>query len=208
MIKKPGKYDLIAPIYDKIDSYYEKNIYSKMRAKYITRIANSSILEIGVGSGKNLKYYHELNDEIIAIDKSLGMLRQASKKLNTLDPVMKKKIKLKKGSVNKNHKKNNFSHIIATFVLCTNNDPTELIHQIYDVLDTDGELILFEWMPLRNGIRWVSLRVINPLLQYLLGVSVYRKPSLKYFSKKRWKLIKKEFFDEENVVLILKKKVI
>lgn len=204
--QKIGHYDMIAGIYDKFDTHYEKQIYSKMRAKYITEITNSTILEVGVGTGKNLQYYNRENKQIIAIDKSLGMIQQAIKKLNTLHPSLRRVIKLKIVPINWNLKKNNFSHIVATFVLCTNDDPTELISKIYNALDENGKLVLFEWIPTRKGIRGLSLRVINPILHYFLGVSAYRKESLKYFQKTKWKLIKKEYFGQENIAVILTKR--
>ena len=205
MSNKVGKYDLIAKFYDKFDEYYETRIYNKMRSKYIKPIMDSNVLEIGVGTGKNLRYYNQSNN-ILAIDSSLKMLKEAKKKIFLLPEQNQKQIKLRKISKNWNLKANFFSYIVASFVLCTNTDPSDLIRKIFHSLEPNGKLILFEWIPPKKSTRLLVLKMLHPFLRYFLGVSVHRNHSLKYFSRNRWTLIKKEFFDSENVVIILQKK--
>ncbi len=206
MNQKIGLYDVIARFYDKFDGYYEQHIYSKMRAKYLTEIKNNTVLEVGVGTGKNLEYFDDSNEEILCIDISQGMINEAKRKLKNLPLNLQKIVTLKKVPRKWNLKHEKFQYVIATFVLCTNDDPTDLIKRIYSALEPAGELILFEWIPTTGGLRGLSLRALNPFLHYFLGVSVTRKNSLQYFNKNNWTLIKKEFFDAENAVLLLQKR--
>lgn len=205
MSKKVGKYDLIAKYYDFFDNYYENKIYHKMRGKYIEQIKDSKILELGVGTGKNLQYYDQSN-KILAIDLSSKMLQEASKKLFSLPVKNQQQIELRQISSKWNLKENSFNFVVASFVLCTIVDPSDLIKNIFNSLKPNGKLILFEWMPPKDSSRLLILKMFHPFLKYFLGVSVYRNNSLKYFDRKNWSLINKEFFDPENVVLILQKK--
>lgn len=206
MSKKVGKYDLIAKYYDNFDSYYENKVYHKMRGKYIEEIKNSNILEVGVGTGKNLQYYDQSN-RILAVDSSAEMLKEAKKKIFSLPIQNQKKIELKKISNGWDLMPNFYNYVIASFVLCTNSDPSKLIKNVFESLEPNGKLILFEWVPPKNSSRLLILKMLHPFLKYFLGVSVYRDQSLKYFDKQKWSLVTKEFFDSENVVFVLQKKV-
>lgn len=208
MNQKIGLYDTIARFYDKFDSYYEEHIYSKMRAKYLTKITYKTVLEVGVGTGKNLEYFNDSNTKIVGIDISEGMIKQATRKLQSLPLDLQKIISLQKVDRRWDLKHQKFQYVIATFVLCTNDDPTDLIQRIFSILEPSGILILFEWIPTIKGFRGLSLRAINPILHYFFGISAYRKMSLRYFHKDKWELIKKEFFGSENIVLVLQKKSI
>jgi len=50
------KYDRIAPIYELIYLPFELLIFKKWRKEAISSL-NGKILEVGVGTGRNMKYY-------------------------------------------------------------------------------------------------------------------------------------------------------
>lgn len=206
MRRKIGLYNKIAKYYDIFDSFYEKKIYHTMREKYITRITNAKILEVGVGTGKNLPYYSSNNELIIGIDQSVSMIREAYKKKKNLPLEVSRIIKLYHVNETWHFKENEFDVVVATFVLCTNDDPTYLIQNIFRTLKQDGLLLLFEWVPNDKGLRKTFLKIIHPIVHFFLGVSVYRSNSLHYFNKSDWIFQTKEFFDRENIVVLLKKK--
>jgi demethylmenaquinone methyltransferase/2-methoxy-6-polyprenyl-1,4-benzoquinol methylase len=197
----------VAPFYDKFDSYYEKLFYQHMREKYIRKITESNILEIGVGTGKNLAYYDISNKKITGIDLSKNMINQANHKLLNLSKSKIKKINLNVVNEKWHFPKESFDFLVATFVLCTNNNPIDLINQMYNVLKPEGKLLLFEWIPIKVGIYGFVLRLVNPLIKFFLGPSVYRKKSINFFKKTKWQLLNKEFFGPENAVFVLQKKI-
>ena len=206
MKRKIGLYNKIAFIYDLFDLFYEKKLYHKMREKYITILKDSKILEVGIGTGKNLPYYSATNKLIIGIDQSVSMICEAYKKKKNLPVEVSRIIKLYHVNETWYFKENEFDVVVATFVLCTNDDPTYLIQNIFRTLKQDGLLLLFEWTPIEKGLRKTVLKIVHPFLHFFLGVSVYRLNSLHYFKKSDWIIHSKEFFDDENVVLTLKKK--
>ncbi|MHA2250793.1 MAG: class I SAM-dependent methyltransferase [Candidatus Kariarchaeaceae archaeon] len=82
-MKKAGLYHKIAKIYDIIDYPSELMFYQHMRKHWIERLQNERILEIGVGTGKNFKYYNTTN-KIVGIDNNIQMLNQSKRKLRGL----------------------------------------------------------------------------------------------------------------------------
>jgi ubiquinone/menaquinone biosynthesis C-methylase UbiE len=69
------KYDRIAPIYELIDLPLELLIFKKWRREALSRL-NGKILEVGVGTGRNMKYYPPCC-LITGVDNSKGMLGKA-----------------------------------------------------------------------------------------------------------------------------------
>lgn len=206
LIKKIGLYNAIAPYYDYLDSFYENLVYRNMRAKYISQITDSRILEVGIGTGKNLKYYNLNNKEIIGIDISIKMLQEAKKRLVDSSRELRNLVQLKQVQSIRDLEKNSFDYVVATFVLCTNDEPKEIIDEILTVLKPGGKVLLFEWIPEFTGSRAIALHFIHPFLHFFFGVSVYRKNSLRSFSKNNWKFLKVESFGTENKAVLIQKK--
>ena len=75
-----GSYHLISSIYEKLDGLSELQYHKNMREDWIAPSRDEKIIELGVGIGKNLPYYHHSND-IIAIDACPQMLLEARKKI-------------------------------------------------------------------------------------------------------------------------------
>lgn len=73
-----SKYNRIAPIYELIDLPLEIFFFRKWRKEALSDLSGK-VLEIGVGSGRNLKYYPS-NALVTGIDASEGMLEKAREK--------------------------------------------------------------------------------------------------------------------------------
>ena len=67
------RYNRIAPFYDQFESPMELFNYSRWRAKLRQYIpSKGTILEVGVGTGKNLPFYNK-HLKIVAVDVSKKM---------------------------------------------------------------------------------------------------------------------------------------
>nr|WP_255680713.1 class I SAM-dependent methyltransferase [Methanosarcina sp. DH2] len=73
------KYNRIAHIYEAIDLSLELFFFRKCRKEALSGLSGK-VLEVGMGSGRNLKYYPS-NAQVTGIDNSEGMLEEARKKL-------------------------------------------------------------------------------------------------------------------------------
>ncbi|WP_263790023.1 class I SAM-dependent methyltransferase [Salinibacter sp.] len=71
-----GRYDTIAPLYDLMEWPVEQWLYRSWRHELWAEIKGPKVLEIGVGTGKNIPYYPD-DVHVTSIDLSPGMLRRA-----------------------------------------------------------------------------------------------------------------------------------
>ncbi|MEA3439471.1 MAG: class I SAM-dependent methyltransferase [Chloroflexota bacterium] len=70
-----SRYQRIAPFYDLIETLPEK-FYTSWRRRLWPLVQGPDVLEVGVGTGKNMPYYpHDIR--ITAIDLAPGMLERA-----------------------------------------------------------------------------------------------------------------------------------
>lgn len=182
-------YTYIARYYDLMDFPFEKSIYQNLRKKWISKISNEKILEIGVGTGKNLFYYSSSN-VVLGIDTNYNMIKRASlrlkrKKLNKTNIRLKfiKKFPDKKIFVE------DFTYIIATFVFCTLPDPNEILDKISSSVLPNTKILLFEWVLPKNGLYHWFLKLISPLTTLIFGVNFYRRPTVAYLNN-NWKKLK------------------
>ncbi|MEG2256398.1 MAG: class I SAM-dependent methyltransferase, partial [Cetobacterium sp.] len=75
-----SKYTRMAHIYDWVEQRMPMNDFKKQAVNLL----QGKILEVGIGSGANLKFYKKDSD-VTGIDFSTGMLEIAKEKINTLN---------------------------------------------------------------------------------------------------------------------------
>ena len=133
------KYGKIARFYDFCLGIFEVFGMSGLRRKLIEK-ASGKVLEIGIGTARNLKYYNE-ECEIIGIDYSKEMLEIAKKKADRLGM----KIKLKKMNAEKlEFRKGEFDTIVDTLGLCTYPNPIKALREMKRVCKKNGRILLLE----------------------------------------------------------------
>ena len=76
------KYNRFSIVYDILEWPVEKLLFSRWRKRIISAV-KGKVLEVGVGTGKNLQYYGR-NAKFTGIDISRGMLDKAVKKSKKL----------------------------------------------------------------------------------------------------------------------------
>ena len=168
MLTNPGisaasKYNRISPIYELIDLPLELLFFRKWREEALSSLSGK-VLEVGVGTGRNLKYYPS-SCYITGIDSSEGMLEKAREKATG----MKNVNLILMDAENMEFPDNSFDYIVTTFVLCTIPDPVKALKEMKRVLKPSGELIALEHMHSSNPIIDLFEHLIDPLLFTLLG---------------------------------------
>lgn len=158
-----SKYNRIAPIYELIDLPLEILFFREWRKKALSGLSGK-VLEVGVGTGRNLKYY-PADCSVTGIDISNVMLEKAGKK--AID--MKNVTLLFMDAENLEFPDKSFDYVVTTFVLCTIPDPVKALEEMRRVMKPSGEMINLEHVRSSSPLIASFEDLINPVLYFLLG---------------------------------------
>ncbi len=158
-----SKYNRIAPIYELIDLPLELLFFREWRKKALSGLSGK-VLEVGVGTGRNLKYY-PTGCSVTGIDNSNGMLEKAKKKATDMKNVT---LLLMDAEILEFPNKS-FDYVVTTFVLCTIPDPVKALEEMRRVLKPSGEMINLEHVRSSSPLIASFEDLINPVLYFLLG---------------------------------------
>ncbi|NJE47676.1 methyltransferase domain-containing protein [Thermococcus sp. GR7] len=201
MEKTAKKYDRFSKIYDLFESPMEVMAFSKYRKKALS-IAKGKVLEIGVGTGKNLPYYPK-DVEVIGIDFSRGMLEKAERRRKELG--LKNVKLLLMDAQNLEFEDNTFDTVVSTFVFCTVPDPVKGLKEAYRVLKPGGKAIFLEHMKSESKLLNIPLYLMDPIMKALVGTSMVRETQ-KNIEKAGFRIEKVEdlFFDIVRLIVATK----
>ncbi len=138
----------------------------KQRSKVVPQ-AYGKVLEIGMGSGLNLKHYDAAKVEMVwGLEPSGGMRRRAQKNLSNSD-VTVQWLDLPGESVPLDD--DSADTVVLTYTLCTIADYQTALAEMRRVLKPDGVLLFSEHgeSPDENVQRWQ--RRVNPIWSKLAG---------------------------------------
>ncbi len=163
-----SKYNRISAIYDIIESPVELFLYGRWREEALSSLSGK-VLEVGVGTGRNLKYY-PAGCSVTGIDISAGMLEKARKKARG----MKNITLLLMDAEHLEFPDNSFDYVVTTFVLCSIPDPIRALKEMRRVLKPSGKLIALEHMRSSNPFIALIEDLINPIMYFFIGVDMTR----------------------------------
>ena len=113
----------------------------KQREKVVPR-AHGRVLEIGIGTGLNMKHYDRSRvEKIWGLDPAMQMHRLAAKRVRKagLDVEL---VGLPAESIPMNDA--SFDTVLVTYTLCSITDPVAALREMRRVLKPDGELVFCE----------------------------------------------------------------
>ncbi|UCD72207.1 MAG: methyltransferase domain-containing protein [Syntrophobacterales bacterium] len=165
-----ARYDRISPYYDIMEMLLEKVVFSRWRRRVFDSLDGDSILEVGVGTGKNVDFY-PVGKSLTAIDFSKGMLARARSKAEN----KKVKVDLVDMDVQDLHFDDQcFDTIVGTFVFCSVPDPIRGLREIKRVCKRDGKIILLEHVRPGGTLLGKVFDFLNPIIVKLMGVNINR----------------------------------
>ena len=133
------KYNRFAPWYDFMVAMPEFLGIGALRRKILER-ASGEILEIAVGTGRNLVYYRR-NCRITAVDSSTAMLGIAQKRAETLG--LKVNF-LVMDSESLAFREGSFDIVVDSMSICTFPDPLAALKEMARVCRDGGRILLLE----------------------------------------------------------------
>ena len=164
------RYDRIASIYDGVESLMELRA-RRWRRDLWSRVTSGCVLEIGVGTGKSLRYYPEGCD-IIAVDISEHMLARARKRAHRLGL----RVRLDVADAQRlPFQDATFDVVTATFLFCSVPDPARGLAEARRVLKPGGRLLLLEHVLSRRPILRRLMRWLDPIPVHLWGAHINRE---------------------------------
>jgi phosphatidylethanolamine/phosphatidyl-N-methylethanolamine N-methyltransferase len=134
------RYDRIAPVYDALEWVVEVPFFRRWRRALWERVPAGRVLEVGIGTGKNLAY-HRAEHAVVGIDLSPAMLDRARRRARrTGSPVDLQVADVQDLPFGDQ----SFDVVVATFVFCSVPDPVVGLREVRRVLKPGGKLVLLE----------------------------------------------------------------
>jgi ubiquinone/menaquinone biosynthesis C-methylase UbiE len=142
-----------------------KNV-AQIRSELIP-LAQGTVLELGIGSGLNLRFYSARASRVYGVDPSLELLDIAHKRakatsvrVDLVAQSAEEKLPLEDQSVDT---------VVVTWSLCSMGDPLRALHQARRVLRSTGQLLFVEHgLASDAGVRTWQNR-INPIWRRIGG---------------------------------------
>jgi len=123
------------------DSSMDSIKINEGRKNILSKITEEEILEIGFGTGINIKFYPDNVKKIIALEPNKGMVKQARKKVD------QKKTRIEfveQSGESLPFPDNSINAIVSTYTLCSIKNITSALNEIFRVLKTGGKYYFLE----------------------------------------------------------------
>ncbi len=194
-----SKYNVTALFYDILDYPWER-IYRKWRPSLVGDL-RGKVLEAGVGTGRNLEFYHE-DVDLLGIELSKQMLNKAEKRIKNA----RCKVRLinEDATVMQSIDSNQFDWVFSTFMCCVMPDEIQnlALEQFGRVLKQGGQFRLLEIVYSKNKKIKKRQELFAPFVEKVYGARFDRN-TLRYIEQSpNLKVEKTSFLKDDTYLLI------
>jgi len=163
------RYDRIAPFYNALEWLMELR-FRRWRRELWGNLAGDAILELGIGTGKNLRFYPS-GKNVTAIDLSEKMLERARRRAERLGT----RVQLQVADVQAlPFEDASFDEVVATFLFCSVPDPVLGLREARRVLRPGGRLLLLEHVISEVPLIRTLMRWFDPIPFRIWGAHIDR----------------------------------
>ncbi len=165
------RYARLAPGYDRQMVFWERVLLDGGRRWACSR-AKGDVLEIAVGTGRNLPYYAE-DVRVTGVDLSPDMLQIARRRADELG----RPVELRVGDAQQlEFPDGSFDTVVCTLGLCTIPRPRASVDEAKRVLRAGGRLVLLEHVASPSMPVRLVQRLLDPMARLLGGDHLVREP--------------------------------
>jgi len=169
--KTRKRYNRIAAFYDQMEWFVEKNVFRNWRKALWQKIKAEKILEIGVGTGKNIPFYPPTSD-LTAVDLSEGMMTKAVSRAEQLDRAVDFHLMDVESLT---FPADSFDAAVATFVFCSVPDPIIGLKELGRVVKPGGDIWLLDHVRVNKPVIGPLMDFFNPLVVRMMGANINRQ---------------------------------
>ena len=196
---KRRRYNHVAPFYDLLDLPFEVRRYRTMRPQLFAGISGS-ILDAGVGTGRNLPYYPE-GCRVTGIDFSPGMIARARERRDKLG----KNVELLEMNVlATTFPDRYFDAIVASFLFCVLDDDQQLpaLRELERICNPNGVIRFLDYRYSSDPFRRFIMKLWAPWVRWVYGAGFDRQTE-QYLPEAGLEILEKRFLYRDTIGLVV-----
>ncbi len=153
-------WDKVSGVYDLFENIYNKSVYQSTGESVAKYIKNTDrVLECACGTGAISIFIAPVCKELIVSDYSVGMLKQAKKKLKNYDNIDYRRVDI----TDIKAKDNSFDVVVAGNVIHLLPDPQRAMNELTRVCKDGGRLVIPTYINGDEGTNKLAVKFLEKL---------------------------------------------